>query len=150
MNSNQIKKEIEKLKNNRLVRSREEFINFEEGIAALADVRDSKIIVELCKCFDDNTEDEEVMFGLVHLIEDFDGKEGLLEFAKAVPEMLPQAKRWVKILHYRILNDVPSRRIYKNVLKDLDYNNNQVITKILYEIADEYEEEFGKYIREIL
>ncbi|MBU3134568.1 hypothetical protein KPL40_19355 [Clostridium gasigenes] len=150
MNFNQVKKELEKLKNNRLLRNREEFINFEEAVEVLADVRDCKIIVELCKCLDDNTEDEEVMFGLVHLIEDFDEKEGLLEFAKAVPEMLPQAKRWVKILHYRILNDVPSRRIYKSVLKDLDYNNNQVITKVLYEIADENGGEFGEYIHEIL
>ncbi|MBB6624500.1 Imm30 family immunity protein [Clostridium gasigenes] len=150
MNLNQVNIELDKLKNNRLLRDRDEFINFEEAVQNLSNVRDPKIIIELCKCLDDNTEDEEVMFGLVHLIEDFDEKDGLLELAKAVPKMLPQAKKWVKILHYRILNDAPSRRMYKSIFKILDDSNKEIIKSILLEISHEDNAEFSGYINEIL
>lgn len=143
-------KEIEKLKKNRLLKTRDEFFAFEEAIENLANVDDPKIIGELCKCFDDNTEDEEVMFGIVHIIEDFQMEEALLEIAKAIPDMIKNAKGWVKIINYRILNDTLARKIYKKVLNIINTNNRKIIVDVLQEIYNEDEIRFGVYIDEVL
>lgn len=150
MNSNDINNQLEKLKQNRLLRNRSEFEGFEEALANLSEVTDYGIIKGLCEAFDDKTEDEEVMFGLIHLIEDFQGEEGLIETAKAVPFMIPQAKRWSKIIHYRILNDDPSREMYVGALKKVDIATRKVIMDILKEILNEDPKKFQTYVNEIL
>ncbi|MBN1045254.1 hypothetical protein DVW08_07715 [Clostridium botulinum] len=150
MNSEDIIREIEKLKKNRLLRTRDEFFAFEEAIENLSEVTNPNIIRELCKCFDDHTEDEEVMFGIVHIIEDFEIEDALFEIAKAVPDMIERARKWVKILHYRILNYTVARRSYKKVLNSIDKKNKEVIIKVLDEISKEDNEKFAPYIDEVL
>ncbi|MCK4259681.1 MAG: hypothetical protein KAX49_11925 [Halanaerobiales bacterium] len=145
-----IQMEIKRLKQNRLIRNKEEFDNFELGLRNLAEVNDSNVIANLCEVFDDNTEDEEVMFGLVHLIEDFEMEKGILETVKAVPHMMIKAKRWTKILHYRILNDDDSREIYENILAKVEENTKQIILSLLIEIKKEDSDRFGRYIDKIL
>jgi hypothetical protein len=65
-------------------------------------------ISNLCLGFDDETEHDEIMFGLVHAIESYDKTFGLekslTKIAESFPVMLPQAKEWTKIIHKRILN----------------------------------------------
>jgi hypothetical protein len=115
-----IKDEIQKLQKNRLLKNKNEVHDFEEAIENILSFRDVKLVKDLCSGFDDQTEDYEVMFGLVHVIEDFTGEEGLYEMAKAIPDMLPRAKEWVTVLHYRILIDDPSRELYTKVLKNIN------------------------------
>ncbi len=150
MNIGDIKIELNRLKQNRLLRDKNEFDNFEEAIENLATVTDNWIIKELCEVFDDSTEDEEVMFGLIHLVEDFQGEEGLLETVKAIPNMIPNAKRWAKILNYRILNDDPSRMLYPKILKKLDKNTVKAVVDLLEEIKSEDPQQFKDFIDEIL
>jgi len=150
MNTVDIKIELNRLKQNRLLRDKNEFDNFEEAIENLAIVTDNWIIKELCEVFDDSTEDEEVMFGLIHLVEDFQGEEGLLETVKAIPNMIPNAKRWAKILNYRILNDDSSRMLYLKTLKKLDKTTVKVIVDLLEEIKSEDPQQFRDFIDEIL
>lgn len=150
MNSDDINTEIQKLKQNRLLRSKSEFEGFEEALANLSEVTDNKIIKRLCEVFDDNTEDEEVMFQLIHLIEDFQGEDALIETAKAIPLMILQAKRWSKIIQYRILNDNPSRMIYINALRQVDTETREVVLNILKEMSNEDPKRFQIYVSEIL
>lgn len=150
MNTDDIKKELDRLKQNRLLRDKNEFDNFEEALENLATVTDNWIIKELCEVFDDSTEDEEVMFGLIHLVEDFQGEEGLLETVKAMPNMIPQAKRWAKILNYRILNDDPSRMLYPKVLIKLDKSTVKAVVDLLEEIKAEDPQQFKDFIDEVL
>ena len=142
--------EILKLKNNRLLRSKLEINNFESAIESITTLNNASLIKDLCTGFDDQTEDSEVMFGLIHAIEDFEGEEGIFEMAKAIPNMLPHAKEWAKILNYRILNHEPSRKIYAEVLKKVDGLAKDTIIQILYEIKTEDPIRFEVTVNEVL
>jgi len=118
-----IKSEIQKFQQNKLLRNSNEINAFELAIENIVSLKDVKLVKDLCSGFDDQTEDHEVMFGLVHAIEDFEAKEGLFEMAKSIPSMLPHAKEWATILNYRVLNHEPSRKLYIKVLSKLDSTN---------------------------
>ncbi len=142
--------EILKLQNSRLLKNKIEVNNFESAIENIVSLNSSKFIKDLCTGFDDKTEDSEVMFGLIHAIEDFEGEEGLLEMAKAIPSMLPHAKEWATILNYRILNHEPSRRLYIQVLKKVDVQVKNTIIQIIKEIKAEEPARFEASANEIL
>lgn len=145
-----LKTEILKLQKSRLLRNTFEITDFESAIENIISFKDAKLIKDLCTGFDDKTEDHEVMFGLVHAIEDFEGEEGLLEMVKAIPTMLPHAKEWVTILNYRILNHEPSRKLYIDVLKKVDVSVKNTILQILKEIKNEDPVKFEMSVNEVL
>lgn len=145
-----IQAEILKLKENRFLRNALEVNNFENAIESIVSLNDVNLIKDLCAGFDDQTEDDEVMFGLIHAIEDFDGEKGLLETAKAIPGMLPHAKEWATVLNYRVLNHEPSRRKYGDVLKKVDVTTKDLIVKILNDIKEEDPARFETSVNEVL
>lgn len=70
--------------------------------------------------------------------------------AISVPQIINQAKEWVEILHYRILNHPPTRLSYGKVLSRLDEETKGEIVKLLNEIKEEGIDKFGKPIDEII
>lgn len=146
----EIKDEILKLQKSRLLRNKIEVNNFESAIENIVSLNDAKLIKDLCNGFDDQTEDHEVMFRLVHAIEDFEGEEGLLEMAKSIPSTLPHAKEWAIILNYRILNHEPSRKLYVNILQKVDKSVKDIIVEILKEIKAEDPARFEDSVNEVL
>ncbi|NLW48002.1 MAG: hypothetical protein GXY86_11795 [Firmicutes bacterium] len=145
-----IKDEIKKLQQNRLLKNEDEVINFEETIGNLLSLKDAKLIKDLCSGFDDSTNNHEVMFGLIHAIEEFEGEEGLLEMAKAIPDMLPHATDWAIILHYRILNDEPSRKLYAQVLNKVNLKAKSTIVMLLKKIKAEDPTRFETFVDQVL
>lgn len=145
-----IKDETKKLQQNRLLRTSSEVYNFEQAIENILSLKDVNLIKNLCKGFDDQTSDHEVMFGLVHAVESFEGEEGLLVMAEAIPDMLPKAKEWVQTLHYRILNHEPSRHMYAKVLTNVNLNVKNLIIGILEEIKNEDPNSFENAVNELL
>jgi len=144
-----IKDEIQKLQKNRFLRNVNEVHGFEEAIENIISVQDVVLVRDLCSGFDDQTDDHEVMFGLIHAIEGFEGEEGLFEMAKAIPEMLPHAKEWATTLHYRILNHAPSRQLYAKVLKRVNLKVKNSIVEILKEIKAEDPGRFESAVNEL-
>lgn len=145
-----IKDEILKLQKSRLLRNTDEVNDFELAIENIVSQKDVKLIKDLCSGFDDQTEDHEVMFGLVHAIEDFEGEEGLLEMIQAISSMLPHAKEWATILNYRILNHEPSRTLYINVLKKVDKSVKDIAVGILEEVKAEDPTRFENSVNKVL
>lgn len=148
-----VKLELQKIYNNRLLNSEREIKEFEEAVANLISLEDTSIISDLCFGLDDDTEQFEVMFGLVHGIEYLykeNREEGLYLIAKTIPKVMDRAKDWVEILHYRILNHEKVRSVYKKVLNNLDQEDKKVVVSILKNIKDEDLESFGDLIDEVL
>ena len=96
---------------------------------------DPSFLRELHLVFTDATKNEEVMFGLVHVLEDYDMDVQLAAFVSALPEMLKDAREWVLTLTWRILNDAKSREAYKAVLKAADPGARDAARGILEEVA---------------
>jgi hypothetical protein len=145
-----IKDEAKKLQQNRLLKNENEVLNFEDVIENLLSLKDAKLIKDLCSGFDDSTNNHEVMFGLIHAIEKFEGEEGLLEMAKAIPDMLPHATDWAIILHYRILNDELSRKLYAQVLNKVNLKAKSTIVMLLKKIKAEDPTRFESFVDQIL
>ncbi|MEW4284558.1 Imm30 family immunity protein [Priestia koreensis] len=127
--------ELIQLKENRLLRNEHEIESFEKAIANILDKKDVHHIEILCQGFDDLTENDEIMFGLIHAIESYDhiasSDVSLKKFAESIPSILPHAEEWVKVFHKRILNHEPSKNCYKRIIPHL---NNEIQTCIVHQL----------------
>ncbi|TDX53269.1 Imm30 family immunity protein [Orenia marismortui] len=149
-----IKQEVKRLKDNRLLSDKEEIINFEEAMDNILNVEELTLISDLILGFDDNTQDDEVMFGLIHAIESFDEifppKETLRVFAESIEKMFPHAKEWAKIFHKRILNHKPSYDTYIKIISEIDIKKKKLVIGLLKEIIKEDPEVFDESINQFL
>ncbi len=146
--------ELNELKNNRLLRDESEVERFEKSIENILDMEDVNNIEILCQGFDDLTENDEVMFGLIHAIESYDkivsSEISLKVLANSIPKMLPHAKEWLKILHKRILNHEPSRNIYKEIIPTLNNDIQKYIVSQLNSIKERNPSRFEESVNSIL
>lgn len=146
--------ELTELKNNRLLRDKREVEKYEKSIENILDMKDVNNIEELCQGFDDLTENDEVMFVLIHAIESYDKivslEISLKVLANSIPKMLPHAKEWLKILHKRILNHEPSRNIYKEIIPTLNEDIQKNIVSQLKSIKEKNPSRFEKSVNSIL
>ena len=138
------------LQSNKLMRSHEEVEAFEYALAEIA--REPKVadLVDLHLVFDDNCHHEEVMFGLIHFLESFETEMILSAFIQAMPKMLTQAREWVLILHYRILNDDFTLRVYKSLLASAEVHYRDVAFEVLKEISLKESEPLALSARKVL
>ena len=101
------------LRENRKLRSDIEIERFEE---AIENILATDKFEYLYYGFDDTTEDEEVMYGLVHAIESYYGKleeeKYFSVFINETQKIVYEAKEWVKLMNIRILNDDESLEKY--------------------------------------
>lgn len=146
--------ELTKLKNNRLLRDENEVEKFEKSIENILEMKDVSHIEVLCQGFDDLTENDEVMFGLIHAIESYDNivdsEASLKVLANSIPKMLPHAKEWLKILQKRILNHEPSLNIYKEIIPTLNKDVQAYIISQLIVIKEKNTSKFEKSVNLIL
>lgn len=146
--------ELTELKNNRLLRDENEVEKFEKSIENILEMKDVSHIEVLCQGFDDLTENDEVMFGLIHAIESYDNivdsEASLKVLANSIHKMLPHAKEWLKILHKRILNHEPSLNIYKKIISTLNKDVQEYIISQLIVIKEKNPSKFEKSVNLIL
>ncbi|MGD7049723.1 Imm30 family immunity protein [Rossellomorea marisflavi] len=144
----------QKLIDNRLLKNEEEFTAFEQAITSILDLKDLNHIRNLCMGFDDKTENDEVMFGLIHAIESydefFDSEQSLKELAESLPYMLPHAKEWAKTLHKRILNHEPSSKEYKKVISTADDSIKEMVLQVVNEIKERNPRRFETSVDEFV
>lgn len=146
--------ELTELKNNRLLRDESEVEKFEKSIENILDMKNVNHIEILCQGFDDLTEIDEVMFGLIHAIESYDkivsSEVSLKLLANSIPKMLPHAKEWLKILHKRILNHETSRNIYKKIIPTLNNDIQKIVVYRLTSIKERNPSRFEESVNSIL
>ncbi|MEH7353857.1 Imm30 family immunity protein [Neobacillus drentensis] len=125
---------------NRSLKNQQEISAFENAISIIFNLKDLDHIGNLCLGFDDTTEHDEVMFGLIHAIESYDkvfgSEESLKKLSESLHYMLPNAKEWAKTLHKRILNHEPSCKIYAKVISQGDVNIKKIALQLVTEIKE--------------
>ena len=159
-----IKSHLKRLYDNRLLENENEIRDFNESLMEVIEYNDVSVITDLCLVLDDETEQFEVMFGLIHGIESLyknNIEEGLVCIAKAVPKMINSAKEWVEILHYRIwklvqlrrqiiLNHPQVRLAYGKVLSEFDPSITISIKELLIDIKNEDPDMFSESVNEVI
>ena len=141
---------IGELYKNRLLNTKEELMNFEEGLNVIVEMLQEEDIPDLCRVFDDNTKDDEVMFGLIHLIELFSSEKAFVYTVLGIANMMVTAPNWAKIIIYRCLNDDFSRSMLKNAITLVEPQVQQLIISLLNGIKREDSEKFGADIDKVL
>lgn len=146
--------EVKILNENKLLRTNEEIEKFECAIENILNNEDYKDIKYLCTGFDDNTEDDEVMFGLIHAIESYDRiadmKLTLKEFIHSIPSVHSYAKEWIKIMNKRILNDENSLKEYIEIAKNCDEKLKLILIELMNEVKKDNPERFSQPVNKFL
>ncbi|GGB49979.1 hypothetical protein F3157_11625 [Virgibacillus dakarensis] len=147
-----VKLELNKIYTNRLLQTSDEITEFEQALENVVSLDDVSLISDLCYSLDDDTDNYEVMFGLIHGIEHlykYRIEEGLNLLALAVPKVIDRAEEWMEVLHYRILNHPKVRVAYGRVLSKLDVQTRKIIIELLNDIKNEDPDMFGGSVDEV-
>ena len=122
---------IDILHANRLMRSPEEVTAFENALAELEKNPKNEYLPSVHLVLDDGCKHQEVMFGLVHILESFDVKGQLEAFVSVAPQLIIAAPEWTGILHNRILNDESACRLYQEILHSVNSKNPSFFRQLL-------------------
>lgn len=138
----------------RLLQNEKQVQDFEQSIEKMISMNISDCMKNLCLGFDDKTENDEVMFGLVHTIESFDQELGLeqslVKLAESLHFMLPHAKEWAKTFQKRILNHAEARNVYAAVISNTDNATKDMVLSLMNEIKMKNPDQFAKKLDEFL
>lgn len=138
----------------RLLQNEKQVQEFEQSIERMKSMNSDDCMKNLCLGFDDETENDEVMFGLVHSIESFDQELGLelslTKLAESLHSMLPHAKEWAKTFQKRILNHAEARIVYAAVISNTDNATKNMVLSLMNEIKMKNPDQFAKKVDEFL
>lgn len=136
---------IQQLVNARKLHTNEEYVLFEDALQALQASITVDDITEICKAFCDDTQDDEVMFGIVHLIENLQGEKYLKKIAICTPNM-KDAHDWAMTLNKRIINSSKYFEEYIAIISTLEKEYKEKILKLLVDVKNDNPERFGEKI----
>jgi hypothetical protein len=121
------------LRENRLMQTQQQVTNFENALAEIADNPDEHNLSAYHLVLDDQCQQPEVMFSLIHFLESFDIEEQIAAFIKVVPQLMINAPEWTRIIHDRILNDDSACKVYNQLLHSANLNTPHFLYHLLEE-----------------
>ena len=121
------------LQENRLLKTPQEIKLFEETLEKIAKYPKDDNLKELHLILDDNCEHPEIMFSLVHFLEDFEPQQQIQAFIEVIPQLMITAPEWTKIIHYRMINDESAVKIYQNSLELANQKTPHFLYQLLLE-----------------
>ena len=121
---------IDVLEENRLLRSPDEVVRFEQTLEKLAQNPDPADLPNLHLILDDACEQPEVMFSLVHFLESFDLQEQVKVFIQVMPDLVKRAAEWTAILHSRIMNDAIARSMFEERMRSVSLQEQRIIQQL--------------------
>ncbi|WP_039834923.1 Imm30 family immunity protein [Paenibacillus sonchi] len=128
---------IAQLYHNRLLRTELECEAFDQALEGLAGDMEDAVIHQIFYVFDDDTEQEEVMFGLVHFVESYQMEMYLTQLLESLPDMLENARNWAIVLNRRILEDDLCRREYADIAAGMTPRIKRSLAFLLEEIKED-------------
>lgn len=129
--------ELDKYRN---FESDENIPKFEEILGDIAKLKDPNVIRKLVNYLDDDSEYPDVIFAIVHLIEEFDDHTYLQELLPSISLLTQNSPYWAKVLHYRIMNSSTTLTEYSKISSSLSEDTKQALKKLLVEIKKEDKE----------
>ena len=132
------------LRRSRKLSTDADLADFASALEQLALRMDPADVPDLYRSFDDATEDYNLFWAVLHLIEryDSDAKDSLAgarTFLEILPEMLPTAQRWMTILAIRQLNHEDARPLLIQAGRSAPSASRTALEGVLIEIASEHE-----------
>lgn len=119
---------IKILQDNQLMRSSSEVIAFEQALEELAQNPNSDDLPSLYLILNDDCQQPDVMFSLVHFVESFDIQAQIQAFIQVVPILIEQAPEWTEILYTRINNDKTARTVFDTTLQSMNIEKREKLS----------------------
>ena len=138
------------LYDNRMLSNNSEIEKYEHNLNELSINFSEEDIIRLCLTFEDKTQNSEVMFGAIHLLESLSSELAYKNTIIGVVNMYISAPEWANIIIYRLLNDEFSVQMIKCIYNRIGKNNSVRFKQILETIKNEDYDKFGKSIDVIL
>lgn len=91
---------------------------FESTLAKIAELHTPQSIEAMLDFFDDDMYDD-LLFSIVHMIEDFDEQTYVKHVVNGLPIVLTNSPEWARILFSRIINEPGSTKALKDVAAGL-------------------------------
>ena len=124
------KTQIQNLIKSQKLSTAEECSMFDSALCALWNNVEVDDIDDLLKAFSDDTEQDEIMFSLLHIVESLDSDDSLQKIALLTPEM-QGAEEWAKLLNRRILNSEQHCAKYRKLISALPAYRQEKILALL-------------------
>lgn len=140
---------INRLINARNLISDEDYAQFESALIQLDETIKIEDVYDICKAFTDTTNDDEVMFGIIHLIEKLQGEDYLKCIAICTPTMT-EAHEWAMTLNKRIINSDRYYMMYIDVINSLDMELKGKILRLLVDVKNDNPKRFSEKVDFIL
>lgn len=140
---------IRQLYGARMLSTSSDYELFDDAFEKLQEPITADDVCELCKVFHDDTNDDEVMFGLVHLMEQLERDEYLKCIAVCTPNMV-EAPVWAKLLNKRIINNQQDFMEYITVIRNLDVHSKEKILSLLKDVKNDNPQRFGEKVNLIV
>lgn len=137
--------QIQQLINARNLSTNEEYLSFESALRSLQKNITIDDVTEICKTFCDDTQNDEVMFEIIHLIEQLQGEEYLKKIAICSPDM-KDAHDWAMTLNKRIINSQRFFEMYIDVISELEEESKKKILLLLDDVKNDNPKRFAKKI----
>lgn len=137
--------QIQQLINARSLSTNEEYLSFESALQSLQKNITIDDVPEICKAFCDDTQNDEVMFEIIHLIEQLQGDEYLKKIAICSPNM-KDAHDWAMTLNKRIINSQRFFEKYIEVISELEEESKEKIILLLNDVKNDNPKRFAEKI----
>ena len=107
------------------------------GQLSRAEPLDPALLSDLLLSFSDDTERREVMWGLVHHVEDYPAEIYIPGLVAVLPQMVPQAHEWALLLLRRLLNTAGDRSLLRDAYRTQPPEQREVVLGLLRELTVE-------------
>lgn len=111
--------------------------SFDSLLEQISLMHDPKCISKLLPLFVDDADYDEIIFSLVHTIENYEDDVYVREIIKHLKDFYEKSPHWAIIIHMRIVNSPESLAAYERRLKFVSSDEREVVRKVLVAVSDE-------------
>jgi hypothetical protein len=121
-----------------------DFETFDRAVALLAESLDPRDLPAIYRAFDDGTEDYEVYWSLVHLVDKYDWRVMATVYVDLLPETLPKAREWMELLAIRQVNHDDARKLLVEAARTAPAPHRDALRSLLVGLASERDSDAAK------
>ena len=111
---------------------------FERQLATIAQVNDPAVIGQLLTLLDDGAEYDELMFSLIHTIEQFNDDDYVSQIIRALPKQWKATPKWLQVIHVRIINSESTMECYVSTIAKASEEIKGVSREVFRAVADRW------------
>jgi hypothetical protein len=141
---------IDVILESRLLGAPSDVERFEDAISNLPQDLSDLELARLHEAFDDRAAQEEVMWGLLHYMEQYSDEKRLTAFLTSLPKLLVNGNVWVDTVLHRNINPNSARMVLKSMIDSENVPNIEFVRMELQGIVNRGKEPYASRASEVI